>query len=208
MFNEPVLFIGAHHDDIEINAGGIVSMLTAKNKEVHCMVVDGSSTSRRVETLSSMKILGARNVHFGISGVDTRFYEHLRTITLEIESVIKQYNIKTIVTHFPYDTHQDHATTSQAAVIAGRLCDNIIFFRPTFPSGRTDIPFNPSITVKLSEEDIKAKLDSIGCHKSQIIKYGSEDYLNVIKDVAKAEAWVHGGFHGYAEVFQLSRSLI
>lgn len=212
MFNDPILFIGAHPDDIDINAGGTVRKLLSEGKEIHMIVLTyKEDPTRYQETKDSIEVLQYNLDIIGYTNyifIDTKLYSQLDSIIKELDKYIKYFNIKTIFTHYPYDTHNDHVTAAQASIAAGRNVDNIIYYKCTFPSGRSDIPFNPNLTVKLSEDEINTKLLALKCHKSQITKYGNEDYIDVIKDIAKGDAWVYGGFHGYAELFQISRMKI
>ena len=50
------------------------------------------------------------------------------------------------------------------------------------------------------------KLQAISQYKSQSIKYGNEEWVESIKAIAKGDSWRYGGTHGYAELFQISRT--
>ena len=207
MFTSPILFIGAHPDDIEINAGGTVARLLSEGHTIYSLILtNGSSEIRSSESNNALSMLGIpeeNQVHLNF--VDTVLYLDVCQIIIAIEKVIKQFKIGTIFTHHHADTHQDHFAVSQASSAAGRLVNNIIYYKPTYPSGRTDIPFNPNLYIKLSDEHVKTKVDSLRCHVSQILKYGNEDYIIVVEEICKADGWVYAGTHGYVELFQVSR---
>lgn len=207
----PILFVGAHPDDIEINAGGTIKKLLSENKEIVLFIAThGKDKVRKDETWNAVESLceGYLDKVTVIieNNEDGLLYENLRRLITQLDSVISTYKIKTIVTHYPYDTHQDHACISQASIISGRNTNNIIYYSPTYPSGRPDIPFNPNLSISLTLDQINSKVKALSFHKSQIKKYGNKNYLSIIKTISKAEAWKYAGEHGYVELFQISRS--
>lgn len=203
-----ILFVGAHPDDIEINAGGTISSLIANNCNPFIAIMTGSQV-RQGEALNGILKLGldihlSRNVHL-YDFEDTRLHLCKSEMIATIDKIIKKYDIDTLVTHYPYDTHNDHVAVSEACLASARLVPNLIFFKPTYPSGRPIIPFNPNLVIELTPEDIKNKKAALAEHISQISKYGEQEWLRVQEGISEADAWVYGGFHGYAELFQISR---
>ncbi|BCG50124.1 hypothetical protein [Ralstonia phage RP13] len=207
IFKDPILFVGAHADDIEINAGATISKLVNEGHNVRIAVMTHqNNTTRRKELSESLRVLDIpedRLHHFAF--IDTELYSWVSDMIKVLDQIINQHKIKTIFTHFHADTHQDHAAVSQASVAAGRNVDNIIFYKPTYPSGRTDIPFNSNLVIDLDEKYVDTKVEALAQHKSQIIKYGDESYLKAIKDICHSDSWVYGGKLGFAEIFQISR---
>lgn len=199
-----VLFVTAHPDDLEINAGGTVSALLRDNKKVYCCISSMPPQTRITETKKAMKVLGIENFQFGF-GTDTKLYQTLDQTVNILDSFIKNHNIDTVFTHHPGDGHQDHRTTSEATAAACRNVSTLIYFRPTAPSTNTGIAFIPNLTVILDASDIEKKKEALSCHQSQIVKYGTEDWIDRMEDIAKADAWIYSGKHGYVEVFQISR---
>lgn len=210
MFKDPILFIGAHPDDIDINAGATVSRL---RKEGHKIIVavmthkhDPIRSNECIEAFVKLGISPASVYHYNFN--DMFLHHELTEMIKALDELIKTHEIKTVFTHFHADTHQDHAAVATASIAAARNVDNIIFYKPTYPSGRTDIPFNPNLVVNVSDTDVKQKLDALNEHQSQIVKYGDDSYLHAIEAICKSDSWVYGGHLGYAEVFQISRSKI
>ena len=208
--NSRSLFISAHADDAEINAGGLISRLTRNDQPVYVLICSWSSAIRHYEELAAMSHLGVprENIITLTNLLDTRLHQHLNQIISAIENTINLFNIDTVFTHYPFDTHNDHKTVSEATLAAARKVDNLVFYKATYPSGRSPIPFSPNLVVKLKEEDIERKNAALREHKSQIVKYGEEEWIQRMIDTAKSDAWVHGGFHGYCELFNISRMII
>lgn len=204
----PILFIGAHPDDVEINAGATVNKFISEGYDVYCVIVTNFHDNIRFgESQNALKCLGLSEdkiIHLK-DFKDTELYGSLSGIIKDLNKIIIDNNIHTVFTHYPYDTHQDHVTVAQASIAAGRNISNIIYYSPTYPSGRTDIPFNTNLVIEVSEDNINKKVESLSNHKSQIAKYGNDDYLSVIKSICKSEAWKYAGVHGFVELFQISR---
>lgn len=214
--NKNILFIGAHPDDIEIFAGGTVNKLQEDNTVIGLIISDGSQggiTDLRVsEAKKALKILGLKEdkVFFPFLKneklKDTRLYESEHEVVSEIEKIIKQFNIDIIFTHHPNDYHQDHRVVGTATMAAARNLNNVIFYVPTFPSGRTQIPVRANLFVSLSEENILNKLNSLKEHQSQIVRYGEEGYIESIKQYARGVALKNtGDYQGYQEEFEINR---
>lgn len=211
MFNKNILIVSPHHDDAEIFAGGTISRLIRENFNVFvCIVTNGNNNSRITESVFGLRELGIldKQIIQLDKHVDTQVYKTISILITELDSIIQSNNIKTVFTSHYSDSHQDHKSVSEASLAAARHCDNVIYFHPGWPSGRTNIPFSMDLLVKLSESDLNKKVSAIAQHKSQIIKYGKEDYLDDIKYLARADLL---RYHGYskeyagAETFEINR---
>ena len=198
-----VLILGAHPDDCELNAGGFIHRFS-KSKKIFICNATGSRT-RRAEGKKAASVLGIQDVLFVTHHKDTEIYKTLDTLIKQIDFMIKTLNIDTIITHSLADAHQDHAAVARAACASSRLISKLIFFKPTAPSTGSLGHFNPNFVVKLSKENIKAKCAALREHKSQLCKYGEESWIKVTEQTAIADAWVYGGFHGFCELFEVSK---
>lgn len=203
-----VMIVGAHADDIEINAGGLLAKIS-RGSDVMCLTMaHGSDPIRKAELQSSMDIYGDvyaaegrsfSSRHFDFE--DTRMYLQRREIVGVLSDAVREFQPDVVVTHFR-DNHQDHQTICDATLTATRRVDNLLFFKPTYPSGRGLEHFNANFLVDLDPEDMELKLAGVRCHASQICKYGDDDYLESVRAVARCVAIEHGNHHGYAEVYQ------
>lgn len=211
MFIGPILFVSAHPDDVELFAGGTIAKLVEKKKNpVHVLLLTqgglgGDVKLRLAEFFNSMRTLGVTQYSY-CDYPDTKLFLEEPSVTMAIEKYIKKHKINTVFTHHPHDTHIDHSTAGRAALAAARKIDNVIYYQPSYPSGRMTTSFSTDLVVRLTESQVNKKLKSLSCHKSQIEKYGSDSYLDSIKAVTKANLLnMTGQLDGGAELFQVNR---
>lgn len=214
--NMNILFVSCHPDDVEIFAGGTLAKLNKTNKVYVAVVCDGArggNTTQRVdECINSFKKLGLYSHQYNFLFLkndklkDNELFKVENEVVYEIEALIKNYDIDIMFTHHPNDYHQDHRVVGTASMAAGRNMKNIIFYSPTFPSGRTQIPVRPNLFVQLTEEDIEMKLKALSMHSSQIKRYGKEDYVDSMKQYARGVALKNSGnYSGWEEEFEINR---
>jgi len=207
-----VLIVTAHPDDAEINAGGLISKISRENNSPSIMIMTHNLSYRFIESQQALNILlnssdetHSHNKIYHKDYQDTQLYLFLTEMIKDIDNLVKNNNINTIITHHPSDSHQDHNAVCRAVCASSRLINNLIFFKPTAPSTMSLGVFTPNLIVPLDKSHISLKIDSLKYHKSQIDKYGSDIWLERIMEISKADAWTHGRFHGYAEVYEISR---
>ncbi len=107
-----------------------------------------------------------------------------------------------IFTHHPFDTHQAHEGVARASIAAARRKNTVFFYEPITPSGRSYVPFKPSLYVDI-EATLDLKISSLKCHKSEYNKFGAEDWIEGVR--------ARCGYRGYeigkkfAEAFEILR---
>ena len=207
-----ILAVGAHLDDIEISCGGTISKALKQGHQVKAIVMSKSSykhlngqEGRSADTAVSegtnaLNYLGVTDItifDFPSNGV---FFNEDSVIA--IEKIIEEYDPDIIFTHHPFDTHQSHEGTAKATIAAARRKNTILFYEPSWPSGRSYVPFKPQIYVDITDT-IEDKLQSIRLHKTEYIKFGEESYI----DTVRSRARVRGVdiMKTYAEVFEVLR---
>lgn len=201
------LFIGAHCDDIEAHAGGTVRKLAAHGARVHALVLSHSgSGERKQEALRAFAHLAIpdADIHL-LDYPDRHLRDALPDLVQSIEHCIREYDIEAVFTHSNSDHHQDHRAAYEATIAAARNLSNLFFYAPTYPGRPTLAPFTPNLVVRLTEQQLAAKLAAINEHRSQNPKYGDGAYLDFLKCQAVVTALQLGNFHGYAEAFQALR---
>lgn len=210
--DESVLFVSAHPDDSEIFAGGTIAKLVADDIDVHVLLLSqgskgGKDEVRVNEFRDAVLSLGVPEPNIWYKDFpDTVFYNNEAEIVGAIEFVIKKMQIQTVFTHHPFDTHQDHRVTANATLAAARNIKNVLFYCPSWPSGRTSVPFHNDFIVKLSQDNVEAKIKALYCYKSQIKKYGADDYVGTHRAILKANSLtLTGDVKGNAEVFEINR---
>ena len=211
-----ILFVSCHPDDVEIFAGGTLAKLNKTNKVYVAVVCDGArggNTEERVrECEESFAKLGLKEdqyvflFQYNNKLKDNELFKVENDVVYDIENQIKGLGIDVMFTHHPNDYHQDHRVVGTASMAAGRNMRNIIFYSPTYPSGRTQIPVRPNLFVRLTEEDIERKLNALSMHSSQIRRYGKEDYVDSMKQYARGVALKNSGnYSGWEEEFEINR---
>ena len=201
------LFVGAHPDDIEMGAGATISKMIGAGIEVYAAVMTGKDEDvRRWESSYALKELGVREdkmVFYGFE--DTNLCNQLQGMVRAVDSMVKRGGFDLVVSHYHADTHQDHVAVYQAVAAGARMVPNMMMFRPTYPSGRPDIPFHPTYVSRVSDKDMARKEKAMRKFVSQESKYGHGRWMESLRASAAGDSWSYGGEHGFAELFQISR---
>jgi len=201
--------IGAHIDDIEIGCGGTLAKATRNGHSVQMIVMcDSAYTSFDGKVLRTVEeaieegklaaqLLGVEDLivlDFAIKDVP---YNSATVESLDRE--LSEFKPDLILTHWPFDTHQDHRNTALATISAGRYINNILMYEPFPPSGRSYHPFRPQVYFDVSET-IDKKINALRKHESQYKKYG-EKWIESILGRAKMRGF--DSFVNYAEAYEV-----
>ncbi|MEJ8852835.1 PIG-L deacetylase family protein [Variovorax rhizosphaerae] len=205
MIGQSIMLVGAHADDVELSAGGSVHKWRGQGRDVRVAILSADEAPlRHAESLAACMHLDVDHV-YALGGRDKSLHHSIHALIEPVEHILHEHAVDTVFTHFHADTHQDHVSAYRIMAAAARKVPNFLMFKPTYPSGRTDIPFQPNVVSMLSAEDIDAKVQALDAFKSQRVKYGGDDWGRAMHAVAQGDAWTYAGVHGYAEVFQLGR---
>lgn len=206
-----ILAIGCHIDDIEIACGGVLAQAIKNKHTVKTLIMTKSDYSdyrgkiyrTQLQALSegieALKVLGIED--YKILNFPTKDVPYNSSSIEAINKVIDDFNPDLILTHWSFDTHQAHQSTSLATISASRYKNNILLYEPFPPSGRSYIAFKPQVYIDISDT-INLKLKSLKKHKTQHKKYGNQ-WIEAVKGRAKLR-----GFEcnkNYAEVFEVLR---
>jgi N-acetylglucosamine malate deacetylase 1 len=126
-----VVFLGAHCDDSEVCAGGLMRMLADQGHEVisaygttfrRGRMVDGKPEDevRRAESTAACKLLGATPHFFPYAHEDLENPLADAKTLAAMASWLKQVRPDIVVTQWPIDTHPNHRSCAQAALAAYR----------------------------------------------------------------------------------------
>lgn len=204
------LFVGAHLDDIELAAGGLIAKLVEKKHNVKMLCLSKSDyvnwqgeTLREVEQsleegYEAAKILGCE---LEILDFPTKDIPYHSTVIEAIEQRLYDFKADVIFTHNINDTHQAHVGTAKSTLTAARRFNTIYFYEPIYPSGRSSVPFNPDVYVNI-DGYMDKKIDSLKAHKSQFDKY-SDTWIDAVVARAKFRGFENG--MPYAECFEICR---
>lgn len=204
------IFIGAHLDDIELAAGGLISKLISKKHNVKMLCLSKSDyknwqgeTLREVEESLSEGFAAAKVLGCELEVLDfpTKDIPYDSTVVEAIEKRLYEFKADVIFTHNINDTHQAHINTAKATLSAARRFNTIYFYEPIYPSGRSVIPFNPDVYVNI-DGFLEIKAEAIRAHKSQYDKY-SENWIDALIARARFRGFENG--MPYAECFEICR---
>ncbi len=204
--------IGAHLDDIEIACGGTLAKAIKAGHEVRVLIMSKSGYTNKdgiVQRSDEQAVEeGVKALHtLGITEIEildfpTKDIPFRSDVVNAIDVSIAAFNPDIIFTHHPFDTHQAHEGVAKASIAAARRMNTVFFYEPITPSGRSYVPFKPSLYVDI-ESTLCMKIASLKCHKSEYNKFGAEDWIEGVR--------CRCGFRGYeigkkyAEAFEVLR---
>lgn len=183
---ERILFVGAHCDDIELFAGGLLARACFSRRQVgvlvfsdHRGVIDAQSAARaRAEFGENLAWLHAE------SGTDVRdhtdqmlpacrgaFQSERAALYAAMEALRNDYDL--VVTHAPTDTNQDHRQVAEEAARVFKA--HVSLLGGEFPNNDLG-GFTPQVYVSLSARDVEAKIRMVGHYRSQ--SFGGRPYLD------------------------------
>lgn len=204
------LFVGAHLDDVELAAGGLIAKVLKNGHKAKIVCLSKSSYSdwkgnvlrteeqAISEGMAAADILGCELEIFDFPTKDIPFHS---SVIEAIEKQLYGFNADIIFTHNINDTHQAHVGAAKSTLAAARRFNTVYFYEPLYPSGRSPIPFNPDVYVDISDF-IDKKIEALKKHDSQYQKY-SKDWIEAIKARAKYRGYENG--MEYAECFEVCR---
>jgi LmbE family N-acetylglucosaminyl deacetylase len=197
-----IIAMSAHPDDMELEAGGTLARYSKKGHTIyHIILTTDFSNIRKSEALEASKILGIKEVIF-LNNKDTEL-ECTGKLIAEIDSLVEQLKPDLIISHHPFDSHQDHKTAAELLFSVARKGNikNVLSGSP-LPYRPNVFTFRPQFFVDVTETiDIKA--EAIRAHKSQYSRYGSEKLIERIFSMARYYGWSMG--YEYAECYEVVR---
>lgn len=195
------LFVGAHPDDCELSAGGLIAKAISLGRksailDLTCgeMGTRGSVEERKSESESSANLLGV-STRITLNLGDTLIENTLEN-RLEIIKVLRKLRPRTIVFPYEKDSHPDHRKASvitHDAIYYSKLSKiktEDEKFSPEF-SFQYFLHHNalPTIVVDITDH-FEKKMASIKCYKSQFYnpdykgeatKISSKEFLETIE---------------------------
>lgn len=207
-----ILAVGAHLDDIEIACGGTLAKAIDNGHQVKALIMSKSGytnnqgdvqrTNERAiaEGVAALNVLGIEDVE--IEDFPTKDIQFHSEVVESIERIMKAFAPDIIFTHHPFDTHQAHEGVSKSTIAAARRHNNVLFYEPITPSGRSYVAFKPQLYVGI-DGYIDAKINALREHASEYDKFGGEDWIKGV--------YSRCGYRGYeigvefAEAFEVLR---
>ncbi|MFE6889230.1 PIG-L deacetylase family protein [Streptomyces sp. NPDC057694] len=195
-----MLVIGAHPDDVEIGAGGVIHLRADDGWDITVLTLShgaggGDPERRGDEAQRAAQIMGARLVMEDLP--DGSMTDDSATVRI-IERTVAEARPDVVLVHSDSDTHQDHRAVHRATLVACRRVPRLACYQ----SPSATVSYHPNRFVGLSESDLEAKLAAIRAHGSQS---GSRWYLD--EDLLRSTARYWGRFSQarYAEPLEVIR---
>lgn len=195
-----VLAFGAHPDDIEVGAGGLLARLVEEGANVTMCVVSipNNMDVRRNEAMAGAAAIGAQ-LRFLFDEKQTRVEDiSMHELVRRMDQLVADTRPDLVVTHCQNDLHWDHGLVHRATVSALRRtpCDLLAFV--SSPEMNAQIRGYGNCFADVTKT-IETKLRAISAHKSQL------PHLDVdsSRDLARAMGRLAG--HDFAEAFEVLR---
>jgi LmbE family N-acetylglucosaminyl deacetylase len=198
--NGRVLAFGAHPDDLEVGAGGLLARLSAEGAEVMMAVVSipANVDQRRREA----------NAGAGVIDADLRILFDEKPLRVEdipmhelvrrMDQVVGDWRPDLVITHSAYDLHWDHGLVNRATVSALRRtpCDLLAFLSSPEMNAQSRAIGQCFADITTT---IELKIKAIEAHESQVPKLDLESS----RDLARAMGRISG--YQYAEAYEALR---
>jgi LmbE family N-acetylglucosaminyl deacetylase len=201
-----VLALGAHADDIEIGAGGLIlELLEAGRIRDLTWVVLTADGERAAEARTSAQTLIAKTAPLAveIGGFRERYFPHDPAIKETFDDLGRRLKPDLVIGPRLEDRHQDHRTVAELAwqTFRGRL---IVEYE--IPKYEGDLG-NPNLFVGLSAATLDRKVDHLmAAFPSQVDRswYTPETF----RGLARIRGIEAGAASGYAEGFTCRKLLV
>jgi LmbE family N-acetylglucosaminyl deacetylase len=191
---------GAHPDDVEVGAGGLVAKLTSAGAHVTIVVssIPNHYARRRAEAVAAAAKLGAALVLPPGDETGSRVEDvPMHALVARFERELAATEPDLVLVHGNHDSHHDHIAVHRAVMAALRRtrCD-VLAYATRLPAGVSPPP--PTCIVDISST-IEMKLAAIAEHTSQF----PPDFGEKRRDIHRALGITHG--LPYAEVYEVLR---
>ena len=196
-----LLVFGAHPDDIELGAGGMVAKEVSLGKRVGLVDLTqgelgtrGSASLRREEANNALKILGA-DFRENMCLADG-FFKNDKETQLKVIEVIRKYQPEIVVCNAVEDRHIDHGRASQLLSDSCFL-SGLKKIETSDSDGNQQVPWRPKAVYHYIQwkdirpdvlvdigDFIEAKIESVKAYKSQFYDPNSKEPTTPISSKA------------------------
>jgi len=195
-----VLAFGAHPDDLEVGAGGLLARLSNEGADVTMAVVSVPTISqqRTAEARAGAEIIGA-DLFILFEEKPCRVEDiPMHELVRRFDQLIGDIRPDLVITHSAHDLHWDHGLVNRATVSALRRtpCDLLAFM--SSPEMNSQARSLGQCFADISTT-IDTKIQAISAHTSQVAKMDLES----TRDLARAMGRISGV--QYAEAYEALR---
>jgi LmbE family N-acetylglucosaminyl deacetylase len=195
-----VLAFGAHPDDLEVGAGGLLARLAAEGAKVTMAVVSipNNTEQRKAEAIAGADLIDA-DLFILYEDKPCRVEDiPMHELVRRFDTIVGDTRPDLVITHSAHDLHWDHGLVNRATVSALRRtpCDLLAFL--SSPEMNAQSRSIGQCFADISKS-IETKLKAISAHQSQCSKLGLESS----RDMARAMGRISG--YEYAEAYEVLR---
>jgi LmbE family N-acetylglucosaminyl deacetylase len=183
---ERILFVGAHHDDLELGLGGSVKRWSSEGKQVFAAFLtnsqwiapDGQVLRKpdlaEADCERSAALLGFQPLHLKLSNAMDLVPTDSHVVKLL--NIIASARIDTLITIWQHDAHPTHRATNAIAMAASRKIPNILTVRISWNS--VSEAWKPSFFVDVSRT-LEDRIAALRCYADEWGRTGAlwEKYI-------------------------------
>jgi len=198
--NGRVLAFGAHPDDLEVGAGGLLARLSAEGAEVTMGVVSipNNVEVRRTEAKAGADVIDA-DIFILFDEKPCRVEDiPMHELVRRFDQLVGDVRPDLVITHSAFDLHWDHGLVNRATVSALRRtpCDLLAFLSSPEMNAQSRAIGQCFADITSTME---TKIRAINAHNSQVPKLDLESS----RDLARAMGRISGV--QYAEAYEVLR---
>jgi LmbE family N-acetylglucosaminyl deacetylase len=198
-----VLAFGAHPDDLEVGAGGLLARLVNDGAELTMaiMSIPNRFEERFTEARAGARVLGG-NLALLVEDRECRVEEvPMHELVGRLDGLVESTRPDLVVTHSRHDLHWDHGLVNRATLSALRRtpCDLLAFL--SSPEMNAQSRSLGQCFADISST-IDTKIEAISVHRSQLPKLDLESS----RDLARAMGRISG--FAFAETYEVLRMRI
>lgn len=209
MNKKNILFVGAHHDDVEIACGGTALKFSKENFDTYHLVFTDSgfknennkvmrkSKTALEEAVKAKKILEFKKlINFNLKTNKIKFTDAVKKKFLRILNELKP---EYLFVHSEKDANSDHRIISASVTNLSKRVPNILHYKSNF--FHTKNLFNPNYFVNISKEFNK-KIIAVKKYRGEL-KRNNNKWIKLIEK----NNFLSGDLMGckYAEAFEVVR---
>jgi len=198
-----VLAFGAHPDDLEVGAGGLLARLSEEGADVTMAVVSipNQNEQRRKEAHDGAAVIDAE-VFVLFDEKPSRVEDiPMHELVRRFDQIVGDVRPDLVITHSAFDLHWDHGLVNRATVSALRRtpCDLLAFL--SSPEMNAQARAVGQCFADITKT-MDTKIRAISAHSSQVAKLDLESS----RDLARAMGRISG--YQYAEAYEVLRMRI
>jgi LmbE family N-acetylglucosaminyl deacetylase len=195
-----VLAFGAHPDDLEVGAGGLLARLSAEGADVTMAIVSipNHAEQRRAEASAGAEVIGAE-LFVLYEDRPARVEDiPMHELVRRFDQIVGDVRPDLVITHSAHDLHWDHSLVNRATVSALRRtpCDLLAFLSSPEMNAQARAIGQCFADITTS---LETKIAAISAHASQLPKLDLESS----RDLARAMGRISG--YQYAEAYEVLR---